>query len=145
LRAAVLDDKLLFIMKFMAAAAGRRQGGDLFEMYRFGDASVVIFLASVTVVLSLAVRCSAQAVRGARGRAVRSAGVLAAFVIVYALALSALSLATPRQIIGPGDRHCFDDWCVGVGRRGLRGSDRPPVPALPKPAAVVRPAAADIG
>ena len=84
------------------------------ELYRFGDASVLVFLASVVVALWLAVRCGVQAVRGAPDRARRSAGYLAAFVLVYAAALVGMSLATSRQIIEPAGRHCFDDWCVGA-------------------------------
>jgi len=86
----------------------------MLEIYRFGDVSVLVFLGSVVVALWLAIRCGVQALRGARDRALRSAGYVAAVVAVYAAALSGLSLATPRQIIEPGGRHCFDDWCVGA-------------------------------
>jgi len=39
----------------------------------------------------------------------------------YATALIAVSLLTPRRFLAPGERRCFDDWCVaatGAQRQG---------------------------
>lgn len=37
---------------------------------------------------------------------------LVGFVAVYALVLIGVSLVTPRRSFAPGERRCFDDWCV---------------------------------
>lgn len=52
------------------------------------------------------------------GRKFREAGKLAGVALgglaVYALAVSAVSLLTPRTIVSIGDSYCFDNWCIGV-------------------------------
>ena len=42
----------------------------------------------------------------------RTAWWAAGFVLSYALVLIGVSLLSPRRILEPGERRCYDDWCV---------------------------------
>ena len=46
------------------------------------------------------------------GRVRAAAKGLGIFALYYVVVLGATGLAMPRQVLAPGARHCFDDWCV---------------------------------
>lgn len=67
---------------------------------------VAVLLTLGWILLSLAL--------GRRRRARVAAWGLAAYAGCYAVALSAAGLAVPRRVLAPGERRCFDDWCVAA-------------------------------
>ncbi len=74
----------------------------------------LLFLASFLMLLVLLARSLWLVVRG-NGLALRNtARFTAGFVVCYAAALLTSSLATPRRYFHPGQRRCFDDWCLAV-------------------------------
>ncbi len=74
----------------------------------------LFFLFSVLLILiSLAALLIALIVRKAR-LAGRIALAIAAYVILYALALVTVSLASPQQVLGMDQDRCFDDWCIAA-------------------------------
>jgi hypothetical protein len=74
----------------------------------------LLFLASFLFAAAQAMRIAVAALRG-RWDGVRRAGwLLGAFIACYAVVLIGVSLATPRRFYAPGERRCFDDWCVAA-------------------------------
>jgi len=84
------------------------------EIYRFGDASVILFLAALGAGLWLAGQTVVQAIRRRWEDTRRSLARLGALAGIYALALAGVSLTTPRQLRAAGERHCFDDLCFAA-------------------------------
>lgn len=74
----------------------------------------LLFLVSVLFVLGMCIGIAVSAVRGRWGSTGRLGRILAGFVAAYALTLVCVSLARPRRIYAPGERRCFDDWCVAA-------------------------------
>lgn len=74
--------------------------------------SDLIFLGSVLFVLIWCARIAVSAMRGRRGTAGRLARFLGLFLASYAVALMALALIRPRRFYAPGERRCYEDWCV---------------------------------
>jgi hypothetical protein len=74
--------------------------------------SDLFFLASVVLVLILSVRIAVSAVRGRFDKARRWTFMLACFVACYSVALISAALLLPRRFYAPGERRCYDDWCV---------------------------------
>ena len=74
--------------------------------------SDLFFVASVLLVVILAGRSAVSAIRGRMDRARRLARWLGLFVASYAVLLIAVALALPRSFHEPGERRCFDDWCI---------------------------------
>lgn len=91
----------------------------------------LFFLASVLFTLVLALLLTVRAIRGQRSGAYRTARVLGLFVACYLLVLGTVSLVKPRGIYAPGERRCYDDWCVAV----LTAQPLPESSASPCPAA----------
>jgi len=72
----------------------------------------LFFLASVLFVLILCGRIVASVLRR-RGETTRQLGcLLGVFVALYAAALIAIARVLPRRFYAPGERRCFDEWCV---------------------------------
>ena len=74
----------------------------------------LVFIPSFLFVLIWCVRIAVAAARRRWPQMRRSARTLAWFGAVYAVTLIAVSVALPRGIHAPGDRHCFDDWCMAA-------------------------------
>lgn len=74
----------------------------------------LLFLASVLFVVSLCAGIAVAAVRRRWEATRRLARFLGAFVALYAIALISVALARPRRFYTPGERRCFDDWCVAA-------------------------------
>ena len=71
---------------------------------------LLVFLASVTLIFSLA--CQTLLQRWANAR--KTAFVLAATLFVYAAVLIGVSLRSREETLPMGAVKCFDDWCVRV-------------------------------
>jgi hypothetical protein len=71
-------------------------------------------LGSVVVVLLTLGWILLSLVLGRRRHARAAAWGLAVYAGCYAVALSAAGLAVPRRVFAPGERRCFDDWCVAA-------------------------------
>lgn len=74
----------------------------------------LLFLASVLFVVSLCAGIAVSAVRRRWKAAGRLGRLLGGFLALYAITLICVSLARPRRIYAPGERRCFDDWCVAA-------------------------------
>jgi hypothetical protein len=74
----------------------------------------LLFLASVLFVAALCACIAVSALRGRRETTRRLGRVLGGFVALYAVTLVSVALALPRRIYAPGERRCFDDWCVAA-------------------------------
>jgi hypothetical protein len=74
----------------------------------------LLFLVSVIFVLVLMIRIAISALRRRFEQTRRLGKVLGVFVASYAVILMAVALARPRRFFAPGERRCFDDWCVSV-------------------------------
>ena len=72
----------------------------------------VFFLASVLFVLFLCGRIAASALRRRWDTVRRTGRWLGLFLASYAVALICAALLLPRRYYAPGQRRCFDDWCV---------------------------------
>ncbi len=48
--------------------------------------------------------------------AARAGRICAAIIVPYLVALTLVSLLTPRTIVNIGDSYCYDLWCLGVNR-----------------------------
>jgi len=83
--------------------------------------SDLFFLASVLFVVTLCLRIAVSALRR-RWEATRRLGrLLGWFVAFYGVVLICVALAMPRRIYAPGERRCFDDWCVAAA--GVKPAD----------------------
>jgi hypothetical protein len=76
--------------------------------------SDLLFLASALLVLILCGVIVVSTVRGRWESARRLGRVLGVFVAGYAVVLIAVALAAPRRYQAPGERRCYDDWCVAA-------------------------------
>jgi hypothetical protein len=76
--------------------------------------SDLFFLASLLLVLTLCVRIAVSALRRRREITIRLSRLLGWFVAFYAMTLICVALALPRRFYAPGERRCFDDWCVAA-------------------------------
>jgi hypothetical protein len=74
----------------------------------------LFFLASVLFVVVLCGCIAASALRRRWETASRLSRFLGLFVAFYAVTLICVALALPRRFYAPGERRCFDDWCVAA-------------------------------
>jgi hypothetical protein len=74
----------------------------------------LFFLVSVLLVLILCVLIAVAALRRRWEATRRLARLLGVFVAGYAVVLIAVALAIPRRFHAPGERRCYDDWCVAA-------------------------------
>ena len=72
----------------------------------------LFFLASVLFVVTLCGAIAVAEIRRRRDTTGRLLRILGGYVALYALALLGISLLLPRRFYAPGERRCFDDWCV---------------------------------
>jgi hypothetical protein len=87
----------------------------------------LFFLASFLAALGLCCRIAYCALRRRWDAARRSARWLGLFAAGYAAVLMAVALALPRRFYAPGERRCFDDWCVAaLGAKALDAPADPP-------------------
>ncbi len=92
--------------------------------------SDLFFLASVLFVVTLCVRIAISAMQRRRETTTRLGRLLGCFVAFYAVTLVCVALAIPRRIYPPGERRCFDDWCVtAIDAKVADGSAAVPCPA----------------
>jgi hypothetical protein len=87
----------------------------------------LIFLFSVLLLLLALLILLAALIARKTALARRVALGAAAYVILYALALVTVSLASPQQVLGMNQDRCFDDWCiaaVGVKEQPTIGATR---------------------
>jgi len=74
----------------------------------------LVFIVSFLFTLVMAVRIAIAAI-GRRWPAVsRASRVLGVFVALYAVVLLSAAVARPRRVYAPGERRCYDDWCVAA-------------------------------
>jgi len=76
----------------------------------------LIFLASVFTCLILLLRLGVLALRKKWAKCRNTALTLISFVIAYSIVLITLAFAMPRRFVPPGERKCFDDWCISIAR-----------------------------
>jgi hypothetical protein len=74
----------------------------------------LFFLVSVLFVFSMAVGIAVSAIRGRWKTVGRLSRFLGLFVALYAAVGMCVALARPRRFYAPGERRCFDDWCVAA-------------------------------
>jgi len=74
----------------------------------------LVFIASFLFTLVMAVRIAIAAIGRRRQTVVRASRVLGLFLALYAAALLSVAIARPRRFYAPGERRCFDDWCVAA-------------------------------
>ena len=93
----------------------------------------LFFFVSFLVCVGLLIRILWQAIRGNWTACGTTTELLAGFVAAYATVLVALALLLPRRELAPGERKCFDDWCVAVDKLELQPSPSPLCPGAPAP------------
>jgi hypothetical protein len=92
--------------------------------------SDLFFLASVLLVVTLCIRIAVSALRRRPETAIRLGRLLGWFVVFYAVILISVALVLPRRLYAPGERRCFDDWCVAaIEAKPADGSAGAPCPA----------------
>ncbi len=74
----------------------------------------LVFLASGLTVLVLLVSIGVSALMRRFKTTRRLAWIFAAFVTIYAVALISTSLTASRHTYPPGERRCYDDWCIAA-------------------------------
>jgi hypothetical protein len=74
----------------------------------------VLFLASVLLVVTLCVSIAVSAFQRRRETTSRLGRLLGWFIAFYAMTLICVALVLPRRFYAPGERRCFDDWCVAA-------------------------------
>jgi hypothetical protein len=74
----------------------------------------LFFLFSVLFILIAVASLLVALIARKPGLAKRIALGLAAYVVLYALALVTVSLSSPQQVLGMHQDRCFDDWCIAV-------------------------------
>ncbi len=72
------------------------------------------FLASVLLVMSLLVWIAVCAARRKWSGMRRVASFAGLFLAGHAIVLVTVALLMPRRFLVPGERRCFDDWCVAA-------------------------------
>ena len=83
----------------------------------------LVFLASVLLELCLLVWMAVCTVCRRWSLLKKVAGCAGIYLSGYATALILLSLLTPRSFLAPGERRCFDDWCVAAISAERRGNE----------------------
>ncbi len=83
----------------------------------------LFFLVSVLLVLMLCVRIAVAAWRRRWAATRRLAWLLGLYGAGYAVVLIAVALAVPRRFQAPGERRCYDDWCLAA--IGARAAESP--------------------
>ncbi|HLY18954.1 MAG TPA: hypothetical protein VKR61_17110 [Bryobacteraceae bacterium] len=74
--------------------------------------SDLLFLASVLFVAILLVCIAVSALRRRWEMTRRLSRLMGIFLALYTVALICVSLSLPRRFYPPGERRCFDDWCL---------------------------------
>jgi len=74
----------------------------------------LFFIASFLLLLSLVILLAVQVLRRQWGAARRTAVTAGSYMAAYAMVLIIVALAMPRRYLAPGERRCFDDWCVAA-------------------------------
>src|ERR1700693_5546998 len=74
----------------------------------------LLFLASLLFVLTMCFCIAVSAIRRRWKTAGRLGRILGVFLVCHIVALIGFGLLLPRRFFAPGDRHCFDDWCVAA-------------------------------
>ena len=74
----------------------------------------LVFLVSVLGVFGMVVTIAISAIRGRWKTASRLSTFLGLYLALYAAALICTALVLPRRFYSPGERRCFDDWCVAA-------------------------------
>jgi hypothetical protein len=74
----------------------------------------LVFIASVLLTFFLLSRTALLATRGRWSGMRRTAGILTLFLFCYGTVLVATALSMPRRFYAPGERRCFDDWCIAA-------------------------------
>jgi hypothetical protein len=77
----------------------------IFDLLFMLSALVVVFLSGSLVVMVIRFRWD---------RARAAASILGVYLILYTTALLAVAHSTPRRILAPLQKECFDDWCVAA-------------------------------
>ncbi|MBZ5580252.1 MAG: hypothetical protein LAP40_27155 [Acidobacteriia bacterium] len=110
---------MLAVTVFSALAwqAGRRTyespGANLILHSDSGLGAMLGFFSVVLATLML-FAAGALCLGGKCRAAGKVAGTALSGLAIYALAVGAVSLLTPRTIVSIGDSYCFDNWCIGV-------------------------------
>jgi len=93
--------------------------------------SDLLFLASVLFTLVLGGRVAVSALRRRWPATRRLSRFLGWFLAVYGVTLVGVALLLPRRYYAPGERRCFDDWCVTalVAEAANHSTDAPCGPA----------------
>ena len=74
----------------------------------------LFFLAAVLTVATLSVLIALSALGSRWETTNRLSRMLGWFVASYAITLILVALLLPRRFYAPGERRCFDDWCVAA-------------------------------
>jgi hypothetical protein len=74
----------------------------------------LFFLVSVLFVFGMTAGIAGSALRRRWKAAGRLCLFLGLFVALYAAVGVCVALARPRRFYAPGERRCFDDWCVAA-------------------------------
>jgi hypothetical protein len=74
----------------------------------------LFFLVSVLFIFGLATGIAVSALRRRWKTVGRLSRFLGLFVALYAAVGVCVALALPRRFYAPGERRCFDDWCVAA-------------------------------
>jgi len=74
----------------------------------------LFFLFSVLLLLSLVIALAVRILQRRWGAARRTVLIAGSYVAAYAAVLIVVALAMPRLYLAPGERRCFDDWCVAA-------------------------------
>jgi hypothetical protein len=74
----------------------------------------LVFLGSVLLELFLLVRMAVRAARPQWSGMRRTARFAGLYLAGYAIVLITVALLMPRRLLAPGERRCFDDWCVAA-------------------------------
>jgi len=72
----------------------------------------LVFIFSVLFTLVMIVRIAIAAAGRRWPAVIRASRILGIFLAIYTVALISVALATPRRFYAPGERRCFDDWCL---------------------------------
>ena len=99
----------------------------------------LVFIPSFLFCAFLLLRLAFLAIRGRWTKCRGTALTLILFVAAYAVALVGLALLTPRRELAPGQRKCYDDWCIAAS-----GVEQQPTAALCPGAATVWVATLDV-
>jgi hypothetical protein len=74
----------------------------------------IVLVGAVFLELALLIGAVAFLVGRSWNSALVAAILAGAIVVLYAVALVVVSVATPSRSLAPGEWKCFDDWCASV-------------------------------